>query len=159
MAHSHAVGSPHEAFELYGWTFYPTTDMLLKLIKVEEAQLVKREREISAGKADPGRPTYSESYDWLVWPVEYSTIFNDTALECELPFNRGDTMYQKGLMGSAQAHLPLLPPLPLLLHPNIVIFERTAALAKGICQSPGAFVNHLLLFVSGSYSMCRTSFS
>lgn len=46
-------------------TLYPCEQTLLNYIHIEESQLLRRERMISEGHKDPGRPSWKESYGHL----------------------------------------------------------------------------------------------
>jgi hypothetical protein len=126
----------HRIFDKNAWTFYPSQDLLLDLISVEEGQLLVRESLVAGGGEDPGRPTYAESYGHLDGPSSYVPIFTDIDLDYAEPISVRDQFYQTGFAAPQYAHYPLLPPVKALLHPNIVIHARTAALLAGASRTP-----------------------
>jgi hypothetical protein len=95
---------------------------------------------VAGGGEDPGRPTYAESYGHLDGPSSYVPIFTDIDLDYAEPTSVRDQFYQTGLAAPQYAHYPLLPPVKALLHPNIVIHARTAALLAGASRTPGSNV-------------------
>jgi hypothetical protein len=154
------VGPLRTAFNDLAWTLYPTTEVLLHLIGIEEAQLLRRERVVGAGGEDPGRPSYANSYGELAWPISYTAIFTNFAPSYDLTIVRPDeSMYQTGLGGPLAGRHPLLPLIPSLLHPNIVIYARTHVLMAGIARTSGAIVSRPIVLDAQLISARRCSSS
>ena len=58
------------------FTFYPEEDVLRQLITIEENQIFRRLEVIASGNADPGRPTYEESYGSFPVISRYKVSFS-----------------------------------------------------------------------------------
>jgi hypothetical protein len=145
------VSQYRQPFDHFEWTLYPTEDVLLHLISIEEKQLLERERKVAAREADPGRPSYEASYGEVILPCDYIAVFNERTVDYHklVIVRQGEREedepkhYQTGLAGpgSAAARCLVLPPISSLIHPNIVVHARTHVLQVGLYKTPGADVS------------------
>jgi hypothetical protein len=141
------VSQYHKPFDRFEWTLYPTEDVLLQLISIEEKQLLERERKVAAEEPDPGRPSYEASYSSLTLPCDYVAVFSERMGDYHslVIARQGEQaqFYQTGLAtpGTTAATLQILPPISSLIHPNIVVYARTHALQVGLYKTPSADVS------------------
>jgi len=147
----------HAWFDELMFTFYPSINVLLELLNMEEKQLFNRVQALLQGQPDPGRLAYKDSYGLLSRMCDYHLLFSRTF---EKEMKRGfvnidkDIQYSINSVATSEEN-PLIPDITLGCNPNIVIQTRTCVLGQALLPDGQECDIHLRL---GKYIMALWDF-
>lgn len=128
------IATVQAAFDQGSFVVFPLQDQIQHFIQIEENQLLRREAIIAAGGQDPGRPTYATSYGALAPVNSFDILFHPCFPDSSIHQTSTFTVYRT-FPGVDNLHLPTMPALDLLLHPNMVIYAYAESRRPPLDQS------------------------